>query len=213
MSGTAVRRAASAAALGGAVVAVMVVFRRVFWPWQSRWGATADEVTRVMPGDAIVGRADFVATRGISIAAPPGQVWPWLVQIGSGRAGWYSYDRIDNGGTPSATRIMPEHQQRRIGDRIPMIPGRDIGPTVKAIDPPHRMLWSDDDGAFSWEWLLEPSPAGGTRLVNRLRVTAHPWTRRMAYEAVASVGDIVMQHRMLHGIKRRAEQLANGGSS
>ena len=94
-----------------------------------------------------------------------------------------------------------------------MIPGRDIGPTVKAIDPPHRMLWSDDDGEFSWEWLLEPSPAGGTRLVNRLRVTAHPWTRRMAYEAVASVGDIVMQHRMLHGIKRRAEQLANGGSS
>ncbi len=209
----ALRWTASAAAVVAAVSVLAVAFRRVFWPWQSRWGATDAEVARVMPGDRIVGNADFVATRGISIAAPPERVWPWLVQIGSGRAGWYSYDRIDNGGAPSATRILPEHQQRRVGDRIPMIPGKDIGPTVTEIDPPRRMLWCDDDGEFSWEWLLEPSPSGETRLVSRLRVTAHPWTRRMAYEAVASVGDVIMQRRMLNGIKRRAEQLANSDSS
>lgn len=191
-------------------VAAAVGYRTVFQPWQARWGATDEEVDRVMPGDAVVADPDFVATRAIDIDAAPERVWPWLVQVGSGRAGWYTYDRIDNGGTPSADRILPEQQQLRIGDRIPMVPGRDVGPIVADIDPPRRMLWTDDSVGFSWEWQLDPV-GDRTRLVSRLRVNAHPWSRRMVYEGVAAVGDIFMQRRMLRGIKRRAEHTAAAG--
>jgi hypothetical protein len=83
------------AALGAGVSAVYV---KVVRPWALRWGATGQEAARRLPGDGVVQRADFVATRAITIHAAPGQVWPWLVQIGSGRAGWYSYDRLDNAG-------------------------------------------------------------------------------------------------------------------
>ena len=194
--------AAAALAAGLAVVYV-----RVVRPWALRWGATGQEAARPLPGDGVVKKADYVATRAITIHAGPGQVWPWLVQIGSGRAGWYSYDRLDNAGVPSAAEIIPELQHLAAGDLVPMVAGKDIGLWVKELEPGRRMLWWDQKGEYSWEWLLEPA-AAGTRLVSRLRVTRHPWTRRMLYEVVAANGDIVMIRRMLRGIKKRAERLA-----
>ena len=194
--------AAAALAAGLAVVYV-----RVVRPWALRWGATGQEAARPLPGDGVVKKADYVATRAITIHAGPGQVWPWLVQIGSGRAGWYSYDRLDNAGVPSAAEIIPELQHLAAGDLVPMVAGQDIGLWVKELEPGRRMLWWDQKGEYSWEWLLEPA-AAGTRLVSRLRVTRHPWTRRMLYEVVAANGDIVMIRRMLRGIKKRAERLA-----
>jgi hypothetical protein len=194
----------AAAALGwGMAVAYVKVVR----PWALRWGATDQETTRQLAGDGVVQRADFVATRAITIHADPDQVWPWLVQIGSGRAGWYSYDRLDNAGIPSATEIIPALQQLKAGDLVPMVAGKDIGLWVKELEPGRRMLWWDRKGEYSWEWLLEPAEAG-TRLVTRLRATRHPWTRRMLYEVVAMNGDIVMTRKMLGGIKTRAERLA-----
>ena len=194
----------AAAALGAGLA---VVYVRVVRPRALRWGATDLEAARPLPGDGVVKKADYVATRAITIHAGPGQVWPWLVQIGSGRAGWYSYDRLDNAGVPSAAEIIPELQQLAAGDLVPMVTGKDIGVWVKELEPGRRMLWWDRKGEFSWEWLLEPS-AAGTRLVSRLRVTRHPWTRRVLYEVVAVNGDIVMFRRMLRGIKERAERLA-----
>jgi hypothetical protein len=193
--------AAAVLGAGLAVVYVRVVRRRAL-----RWGATDQEAARPLPGDGVVKKADYVATRAITIHAGPGQVWPWLVQIGSGRAGWYSYDRLDNAGVPSAAQIIPELQHLAAGDLVPMVTGKDIGLWVKELEPGRRMLWWDQKGEYSWEWLLEPS-AAGTRLVSRLRVTRHPWTRRMLYEVVAANGDIVMIRRMLRGIKKRAERL------
>ena len=134
-------------------------------------------------------------------------MWPWLVQIGSGRAGWYTYDRIDNAGMPSATEVIPELQHLEVGDLIPMVVGKDIGVRVKELEPDRRMLWWDEQGEYSWEWVLEPAD-GRTRLLNRLRVTRHPWTRKMLYELVAANGDVVMQRKLLRGIKQRAERLA-----
>jgi hypothetical protein len=93
----------AAAALAAGLAACRTIVR----PRALRWGATQDEVTRPMPGDPIVRTADFVATRAITIDVAPGQVWPWLVQIGSGRAGWYSYDRVDNAGRPQRYRNHP----------------------------------------------------------------------------------------------------------
>lgn len=195
---------AFAAALGAGLA---VVYVKVVRPWALRWGATGREADRRLPGDGVVQRADFVATQAITIHAAPDQVWPWLVQIGSGRAGWYSYDRLDNAGVPSAAEILPELQQRKAGDLVPMVAGRDIGAWVKELEPDQRMLWWDQKGEYSWEWLLEPAEAG-TRLVSRLRATRHPWTRRMLYEVVATNGDIIMTRKMLCGIKTRAERLA-----
>jgi hypothetical protein len=100
-----VRIIVGAAAAGAGLVAG---YWRIVRPWARRWGATEEEAARPLPGDQVVTKADFVATRAITIDAPPHDVWPWLVQIGSGRAGWYTYDRIDNAGMPSATEIIPE---------------------------------------------------------------------------------------------------------
>jgi hypothetical protein len=196
-------------AVWGAVAGagLLAAYARLVRPWALRWGATAEEAARPLPGDGLVAKADYVATRAITIDAPPHQVWPWLVQIGSGRAGWYTYDRIDNAGMPSATEILPQLQQLAVGDLIPMVAGKDIGLRVKELEPERRMLWWDEQGEYSWEWVLEPAD-GRTRLIQRPRVTRHPWTRRMLYELVAANGDVVMQRKLLRGIKQRAERLA-----
>lgn len=183
-----------------------VVYQRWVWPWQLHWGATDAEVARTMAGDVVVAAPDFVATRAITIAAPPHAVWPWLVQLGSGRAGWYTFGRIDNAGQPSATQILEQYQHLTVGDLVPMVAGTDIGLRVKELEPGHRMLWWDGVGEYSWEWLLERRGPNASRLVSRLRIVAHPWTKRAAYEAIAARGDIIMQIKMLHGIKQRAER-------
>lgn len=175
---------------------------------RGRWGATPEEAARPLPGDELVTKADFVATRAITIDAPPRDGWPWLVQIGSGRAGWYTYDRLDNAGVPSAAEILPALQQLAVGDLIPMVAGKEVGVRVKELEPERRMLWWDEQGEYSWEWLLEPIDRHTTRLLHRLRVTRHSWTRKMLYELVAANGEVVMQRKLLRGIKQRAERLA-----
>jgi hypothetical protein len=196
-------------ALGAATAgAGLVAYSRIVRSWALRWGATEEEAARPLPGDEVVAKADYLATRAITVHAPPHDVWPWLVQIGSGRAGWYTYDRLDNAGVPSATEIIPDLQQLQVGDLIPMVAGKDIGVRVKELEPHRRMLWWDEKGEYSWEWVLEPIDQHTTRLLNRLRVTRHPWTLKMLYELVAANGDVVMQRKLLRGIKQRAERLA-----
>ena len=92
------------AALGAVLFGV---YLRVIRPWQLRWGATNEEVARAMPGDDVVKRPTFNATRAVTIQARPEEIWPWLVQIGVTRAGWYSYDWLDNLGKPSAAAHPP----------------------------------------------------------------------------------------------------------
>jgi hypothetical protein len=87
---------------------LLAVYMRLVRPWTMRWGATDAEVVRPLPGDQLMTRRGFKATRAITIAAPPEHIWPWLVQLGSGRAGWYAIDRIDNAWVPSAQTIRPE---------------------------------------------------------------------------------------------------------
>ena len=94
------------------VVALIARYRS----WHLTWGATEDEVAGPMPGDDLLERAHFVATRAISIAAPPDRVWPWLVQVGFGRAGFYPYDVLDNLGRHSAAEVLPQFQSPSVGD-------------------------------------------------------------------------------------------------
>lgn len=105
-----------------AASAAITAYVRFVRPWQLHWGATPDEVSRALPGDNLVPKPTFNATRAITVAAPPERIWPWLVQTGLTRAGWYSYDLLDNLGRLSARRIIPELQNLAVGDIVPMSP-------------------------------------------------------------------------------------------
>ena len=177
--------------------------------WHLRWGATADEVSAAMPGDAVLQHAQFRATRAITIAATPAEVWPWLVQVGCLRAGWYSNDLLDNLGHPSATTIEPHLQDLRVGQWVPMSPKSPpsyrTALQVDSFDVDSWLLWSKPDS--TWSWRLTPTAAGGTRLVTRIRVVYdwhHPFTALFGV-ILMEFGDFAMLRRMLQGIKARAE--------
>src|ERR671936_650280 len=95
----------------------------IYRPQQLRWGATDEEVARAMPGDQIQPQPIFNATRAVTIDARPEQIWPWLVQMGYKRAGFYGYDALDNGGIPSADRIIPALQHLQVGDALQIFEG------------------------------------------------------------------------------------------
>jgi hypothetical protein len=122
--------------LGGAALWVTVR------PWWHRWGVDAEEAARTLPGDEVVPGAPVSDTRGITIDAPPAEVWPWLVQMGFGRAGWYSYDALDMKGS-SADAILPDLQALAVGDVVPAHPGG--GFEVRVLDPGHALVLYLDD--------------------------------------------------------------------
>jgi hypothetical protein len=189
------------------------VYLQVIRPWQLRWGATDDELRRAMPGDELVTRPTFNATRAVTVAAPPSMIWPWIVQIGFGRAGWYSYDPLDNFGRPSATRIIPDLQHLQAGDLVPMYQGigapEGVGLTVKAIEPEQWVLWWDDKTRdTTWTWALYPIDMQQTRLVTRVRMR-YRWTKpTILFSLLVEFADAVMMRKCLLGIKQRAERLA-----
>src|SRR3712207_5384673 len=137
------RKVLGAATVGAASISAYLLFIR---PWQQRWGATEEELERSMPGDGIVERPTFDATRAITISARPEEIWPWIVQIGVNRAGWYSYDLLDNLGRPSVRRILPQFQDPKVGDVIPISPDEKQGPYVKDFERERWMLWWDGKG-------------------------------------------------------------------
>jgi hypothetical protein len=199
-------------------------------PWHMRWGATTDEVAGEMPGDEVVRRPQFSATRAITIDAPPAAVWPWIIQLGYRRGGFYTYDLLDNAGEPSAERIVEEYQDLKVGDAIPMfheMNGLAIAYDVASMDPPTSMLWvhrphSGEAPDSTWSWRLLKQPGGRTRLVTRMKQDYRWHTPRLAAFNLwlMEFGDFAMERKMLTGIKRRAEgaasssttQVADGGS-
>ena len=189
-----------------AVILALLAYLRWIRPWQLRWGATNAELERTMPGDDLLKRPTFNATRAVTIRARPEEIWPWIVQLGYGRAGWYSYDWIDNLGRPSAESIISELQQRDVGDLIPMGPGQ-FGLQVKALESNRSMLWGNkgDRNQATWAWGLYPLDETQTRLVSRVRIR-YDWTRpSIIFHLLLDVGDIVMMRKCMLGIKRRAE--------
>ncbi|MEA2580876.1 MAG: hypothetical protein QOE83_1768 [Actinomycetota bacterium] len=195
-----------------ALAASALGFALFYRPWQLRWGATDEEVAREMAGDEVVVRPTFNGTRAVTIDAQPEDVWPWLVQIGFGRAGWYSYDILDNLGRHSAERIIPDLQHVDVGDLIPMGPGEETGMWVKESLPDRSTLWWDRKNQLTtWVWVLDPMPEGMTRLVTRVRSRSS--SRRpmsVFWLLMVEVADFPMMRKCLLGIKRRAEALAAG---
>jgi len=176
--------------------------------WHLRWGATDDEVAAPMPGDDLLVNAPFIATRAISISAPEALVWPWIVQIGYGRAGFYSYDLLDNLGRPSADRILPEWQTLEVGAiAAPMAspPTERNSFRVLGFEADRWLLWAKPDS--TWAWKLAPTEAGGTRLVVRLKAM-DKFPQLLFSAPLMEIADFPMMRRQLLGIKARAENWA-----
>ena len=186
------------------------VFFGWYRPWQLKWGTTPEEVDRVLPGDEVVLSPTFNATRAVAVDAPPEAIWPWIVQIGFGRAGWYTYDLLDNLGRHSAESVVPELQHMDVGNLVPMGPGEDAGMRVKGFEPNEWMLWWDNNHLTTWAWVLDPTSDGGTRLVTRIRsrpAWRHPST--IFWLLLFEAADFPLMRKCLLGIKRRAETLAS----
>jgi len=173
-------------------------------PWALTWGSTNEEIAHTMPGDEFLENPTFNATRAVSIEANPDEIWPWIVQIGYRRAGFYSYDFLDNDGIPSAERILPEYQALEVGDLIPL--SKTASVRVAELDPPRSMvLVFEVAGAWAnatWVWVLSPEGASKTRLITRLR--ANPTGIRS--RVFLDLGEIIMMRKCMVGIKRRAEE-------
>lgn len=197
------RTAAVSALVATSAAGAFVAYRH----WHLRWGATTDEVHAPLPGDALVPVPHLTATRAITIDAPPGQVWPWLVQIGFGRAGFYSYDWVDNLRRHSADRILPEYQEVNVGDlAAPMAspPNEHNSFRVFGFEQDRWLGWVKRGS--TWVWLLKPLDGGTrTRLVVRLKAAERlPWSLLSA--PLLELGDFPMMRKELLGIKARAER-------
>ncbi len=189
------------------VVAAYLVAAR---PSQLRWGASDEEVARGMPGDELSLRPTFLATRAITINSTPALIWPWLVQIGYGRAGFYGFDVIENLGSArgihSAERIIPELQRIAVGDQLPLSAAG--GLVFNAIAPNQYLIWSGKSGAYpgAFTWALYPVDASHTRLVSRIQ-WSHHWSEpsMLAMDLFTEFADHVAVRKVLNGVKDRAE--------
>lgn len=211
-------------ALGAVQIAGCLFLSPLLRSWYNRWGAMNKEIQMSLPGDDLVPKSMLGYTHAISITAPPAAIWPWLVQIGQGRGGLYSYDGLENlAGCQihSADVILPEHQNPRPGDLIRLGPQGYPCFAIAAIETEkHLVLVSADPktgepgrvstqaekgySMATWQFVLEPERQG-TRLLVRQRLAYSPdmaWIWRMI-EPV----NFVMERKMMLGIKQRAEHI------
>ena len=197
----------------------------VFRPRMLRWGATVDEVRWPYPGVEVIRGGRRGATMAVTIDAPPARVWRWLVQMGCDRAGWYSWDRLDNGGTQSAERIHPEWQELKLGDRLKSTPSGSAWFEVAALEPerflglrapidlrtmrpfdtrrPRPRYFVDS----LWGFQLKPLSGERTRLVVSGYAKARPRSlQKMAELFFWEPAHWIMQTRQFANLKRRAER-------
>jgi hypothetical protein len=192
-------------------------------PRMRSWGATQAETTRTFPGDELIPDPNVGATMGTTLPARPEKVWPWLVQMGGGRGGWYSWDWVDNKGEPSADRIVPEWQDLEVGQHIQRPPKSPTNWWTVVILEPNRTLvlqssydlfgqsfdprtgpvpWASTEG--TWGFYLNEAPKGRTRLVVRTRSRSRPplLTRPLGL-LVGEPVHFIMQTRQFHNLRTR----------
>lgn len=197
------------------VAAGYVFFGRT---WQLQWGATDQECEMALPGDELIVKADLTATRAITVRAVAAEVWPWIAQLGQGRGGFYSYDRLENllgCNIHSADRITPEWQDTAVGHEVRLAP--EVPLIVTALVPGRALVLrggfplgqTAPPYDFTWTFALTDQPDGTTRLVVRERYKyLRPWTWLLV-EPVQVIS-FLMTQKMLRGIGDRAERSARG---
>jgi hypothetical protein len=199
----------------GRTTALALVAALVLYPLLRRpiltWGATSEEAASRLPGDELLEDADGVSTRAITIDVPATSVWPWLAQMGpSPRGGAYTYDWIENLlglDMHSVDRVLAEFQHPEVGDTI------GLGPNLmrlERVEPPHVLAWRSEDGNWVWTFVLDEHH-GTTRLISRNRFRPPTRLARIGMLPMEP-GSLLMERRMLRGIRERAERLASGTS-
>lgn len=214
--------------VGAIAIGCTILASPLLRSWYRHWGTTLAEAEQRLPGDAFVRHPKSQITCAVTIHAPTAQIWPWFVQLGCGRGGWYSYDLLDNGGVSSAARIIPDYQHLQIGDIVRALPKGDFGFPVAAIEP-ERVLTlagtlntatgqpadAGDLGVkayFSGDqtWVLQPLDAYTTRLIFRTRMDWNPsLLNSLIYRGLVEPISFVMGRKMLRNLKRRAERGAD----
>ncbi|MGY1700256.1 hypothetical protein [Geodermatophilus sp. SYSU D00766] len=200
-------------AAGAAAAGLELLHRR------RHWGATPAEVARVLPGDDLVPEPATQTTLGVTVAAPPEEVWAWLVQMGADRGGMYSHDRLENLiglHIHTTDEIREEWQSLGVGDRVVVVPAG-WGPLpdgyafrVALVDPPRALVLRQAPPEHPWNgvWsfhVLEEAP-GHCRLLARSRTEVDPRRAARVAGRVVEPVVLVMTRRMLHGIRDRAER-------
>jgi proline iminopeptidase len=194
-----------------------------FRPRLLTWGATEDEARGGYPGDELVPDATGSSTMAATLPAPPERVWPWLVQMGWDRGGWYSWDWLDHYGKPSADRIVPEWQQLAEGQRLTASRNGLAWFTVAVVEPNRTLVLRsnlelpsghsfDPRSAFLprayldgiWAFHLRPVRGGGTRLVVRTRGRSHPRRLTLPFDLLlGEPGHFLMQTRQFQNLRTR----------
>ncbi len=211
-------------AAAGVTVASVVGYERWVKPWQQRWGATEEERTASLPGDELVADPAEQMTRAITIDAPPERVWPWIVQLGADRGGFYSYDWLENLfglEIHSADAIVTGWQELQVGDVVSASRDRTAGWYVVDLRPNEALVLKVANMAagrplrrdeqlkweFLWTFALRPTASRGTRLLVRERTAFGSALTRTVMAPVGMVS-FVMTRRMMVGIKTRVERTA-----
>ncbi|HRD53423.1 MAG TPA: SRPBCC family protein [Flavobacteriales bacterium] len=170
---------------------------------------------RPLSGDEILPDAPFVLTHGIDIEAPPSLVWPWLMQLGCDRGGWYSIDSLDHGGVPSVSELRAEWTERGAGDTVHATPALDGGYTVRDVQREKCLVLgaeTDRMGGLvrtSWSFVLEPIGPDATRLITRVRGTGTPpWSAWLQGAVLFPPVHALMQRAQLKNLKALAEEVA-----
>jgi proline iminopeptidase len=205
------------------IVGIGAAYAVVVRPRMLRWGATDAEIAREYPGRELIPDGYRGATMATTIDAPRERVWPWLLQMGYGRAGWYSWDHLDNWGHASAKELHPEWQDVSLGDKLPSMPDNRTWWEVAALEPerflglrasvslggkpfdprgPRPRYFTDS----LWGFLLEDAPGGKTRLVVSGYWALSPrWLLPIASVLLLEPSHWIMQMRQFGNLRRLVE--------
>jgi hypothetical protein len=196
-----------------------------FRPLMARWGAKKAEIKTELPGDELIPAPRVLSTRAITIKAPPEKIWAWLVQMGQGKGGLYSYEWLENligYDMHNAAEINPNWQTLKVGDFIRAIPPEkgEIGWTVQKIEPPTNLVLRSPGtpeenfkkglADFVWIFALKPLAETSTRLIIRARSDYHPdFKGKFFNQIMLEPIHFLMEEKMLRSIKQRAEKMSN----
>jgi hypothetical protein len=195
-------------AVVGLLAIILGIYLLIARPYQLRWGASEQEINAQLPGDDIDPSPDFLATRAITIKGTPQEIWPWLIQMGYHRAGFYGYDLLENLGSQtgllSAETILPEFQNFQVGDVVPISSVAEM--KFYAIQPDQYLIWTDFDNTGSFLWALQPLDAEHTRLISRIRWSYHlDKPLGLPLELFTDFSDHLALREILAGVKVRVE--------
>ena len=191
------------------VIGAAVVYIIFVQPWHLRWGTTNDEAERALPGDNIVSGLDYQCTHAITIQTSAENIWPWLLQIGQDRGGFYSYNWIENLiglDIHNINRIVPEWQHLEVGDKVNLSPSYEM--TVSVIEPSRSLVYNMPSDEYmtqaTWAFILHPIDSRTTRLIIRMRIDIGVLSKTSLL--LFDPGHFIMERKMMYGIKECAER-------